>query len=71
MMLRKLIEEEERISIREVEDAIGFPHGTLYRSLGEGGNPEAKTIQKILDYLGYEIKFVKVKNRTKSKTERR
>ncbi len=61
LMLRKLIEEEEGISVRKVEDAIGFTHGTLYRSLGKGGNPEARTIQKILDYLGYEIRFVKVK----------
>ncbi len=59
VMLRRLIEEKEKISVRRVEDATGMPHGTLYRSLGEGGNPEAKTIEKILDYLGYEIRFVK------------
>jgi hypothetical protein len=36
-------------------------YGSLYRALKERGNPEGKTIEKILDNLGYEIRFVKRK----------
>ena len=31
----------------------------LYRSLKKG-NPEWKTVEKILDYLGYDLKLVKL-----------
>jgi DNA-binding phage protein len=31
----------------------------------EGANPEWNTIKKVVDYLGYEIKFVKRKNNFK------
>jgi len=62
-MLRSLIEEKEKTTIKRVAKTIGVDHGSLYRTLKNGGNPEAKTIQKILDYLGHEIRIVKSKRK--------
>jgi len=62
-MLKDLIEQKGKTSVKRVAKAIGVDHGSLYRALKEGGNPEGKTIEKILDYLGYEIRFVKSKER--------
>lgn len=62
-MLRQIIEGKEKTTIRRVAKAIGVDHGSLYRALKEGGNPEGKTIEKILDYLGYETRFVKSKRK--------
>lgn len=64
-MLRKIIEEREKTSIRRVAKEIGVDHGSLYRALKNGGNPEANTIENILDYLGYEIQIVKKAKRLK------
>jgi DNA-binding phage protein len=64
-MLRKIIEEREKTSIRRVAKEIGVDHGSLYRALKNGGNPEANTIENILDYLGYEIQIVKKAKRVK------
>jgi DNA-binding phage protein len=57
---------------------LGLANESLYRSLKNGGNPEWKRIKQILDYLGYDLKFIKrkevkeVKSRPskKSKTRR-
>ena len=62
-MLRELIEQKGKTSVKRVAKAIGVDHGSLYRALKEGGNPEGKTIEKILDFLGYEIRFTKSKER--------
>ena len=62
-MLREVIEEKEKTSIRRIAKAIGVDHGSLYRALRDGGNPEGKTIERILDYLGYEIRFAKRKKK--------
>ncbi len=40
---------------------LGIDYASFYRSVDDGGNPEWKRIKQILDYLGYEIKFVKRK----------
>jgi DNA-binding phage protein len=73
-MLREIIEDKERISIRRVAKAIGVDHGSLYRTLKNGGNPEGNTIEKILDYLGYELQISKrreVKPGKSKQSERR
>jgi DNA-binding phage protein len=57
----KEIVENEKITIRGLARAIGVDHASLIRSLRDDGNPESKTIEKILDYLGYEIRIVKSK----------
>ena len=62
-MLRELIEQKGKTSVKPVAKAIGVDHGSLYRALKEGGNPEGKTIEKIADYLGYEIRFVRRKRK--------
>jgi hypothetical protein len=62
-MLKEVIEEKEKTSIRRIAKAIGVDHGSLYRALRDGGNPEGKTIEKILDYLEYEIHFTKSKKK--------
>jgi len=64
-ILREIIEEKEKTSIRRVAKAIGVDHGSLYRALKDGGNPEGKTIEKILNYLGYEIRVVRSKKKGK------
>ena len=59
--LRDLIAEEGR-SFRQTSIDLKVDRSTLHRSLKKG-NPEWKTIEKILDYLGYEIRIVKSKRR--------
>ena len=59
-ILRRIIE-KEKLSIRGVAKAIDVDHASLSRSLKENGNPESKTVEKILDYLGYELKISKRK----------
>ena len=60
--LREIIRKEKR-SIGRVAKGIGFDRSSLYRTLKDDGNPEKKTIEKILDFLGYDIRFVKLKRR--------
>ena len=45
--------------------AIGVDRGSLYKSLKYGSNLELNTIimMKVLDFLGYEIRFVKSKKK--------
>ena len=61
----KDIIEKKKTSYRKVAEDLGIDHASLYRSLMEGANPEWKTIEKVLDYLGYEIRMVKSKKRVK------
>ncbi len=60
-ILREIIEQKEKTTIRRVAKAIGVDHGSLYRTLKDAGNPEGKTIQKILDHLGYDLRIVRRK----------
>jgi DNA-binding phage protein len=60
--LRWLIIKEGK-SIRRTSTDLQIDRASLQRSIKEGGNPEWKTIQKILDYLGYEIRIVKSKRK--------
>ena len=58
--LRQIIEKEGKTVYRIAKD-IGVDFSSLYRALGKEGNLGAKTIDKIMDYLGYEVKFIKRK----------
>jgi len=57
----KEIIKKEKVTIYGVAKAIDVDFSSLYRALKKGGNPGAKTIDKILDHLGYEIRFIKKK----------
>ena len=75
--IKRLIK-KEKASVYKVAEDLGVANESLYRSLKNGGNPEWKRIKQILDYLGYDLKFIKrkevkeVKSRPsrKSKTRR-
>ena len=56
--IKQLIK-REKVSIYKMADDLGLANESLYRSLKNGGNPEWKRIKKILDYLGYDLKFIK------------
>jgi DNA-binding phage protein len=60
--LRKIIK-KEKLSIYRIAKAIGVDHGNLYRSLSNGSNLELNTMMKVLEYLGYEIRFVRSKRK--------
>jgi DNA-binding phage protein len=70
-MLKDIIEKEE-YSVRGIARAIGIDHASLLRSLRDNGNPESRTIEKILDYLGYDLKIIKRREvKPKAKTRKR
>ena len=56
-VLREIIAKEGR-SFRQTSIDLKVDRSTLHRSLKKG-NPEWKTIEKLLDYLDYEIRFKK------------
>jgi DNA-binding phage protein len=58
-VLRELIAKEGR-SFRQTSIDLKVDRSTLHRSLKKG-NPEWKTIEMLLNYLGYEIRIVKSK----------
>ena len=56
--LREIIK-KEKTTIYSVAKAVDVDFSSLYKALKNGGNPGAKTIDKILHHLGYEIKLIK------------
>ena len=65
-VIRELITKEGR-SFRQTSIDLKVDRSTLHRSLKKG-NPEWKTIEKLLDYLGYEIRiFKKIKQKGRLK----
>jgi DNA-binding phage protein len=63
---------KEKASIYKMAEDLGLANESLYRSLKNGSNPEWKTLKQILDYLGYDLKFVKRKKvNPKSKPKKR
>ena len=66
--LRELITKEGR-SFRRASIDLQIDRASLYRSLKDGGNPEWKTIEKVLDYLGYQIIIVKKRSKKISKSQ--
>jgi len=68
-MLKEIIE-KEKVTIRGLARAIGIDHASLIRSLRGDGNPESKTIEKVLGYLRYDLKFIKRKEAKPRKPSR-
>jgi DNA-binding phage protein len=60
--IRELIKKSNLTPYR-VAKAIGVDHGSLYRSLADGSNLELNTMIKVLNFLGYKIRFVKSKKK--------
>jgi len=58
--LREMIVKEGK-SIRRTSVDLQIDRASLQRSIKDDANPEWKTIQKILNYLGYEIRIIKSK----------
>ena len=56
--IRKMMK-ERNVSFYGMAKAIGVDRGSLHKSLKDGSNLELKTMMKVLDYLGYEIRFIK------------
>lgn len=71
-MIGKIIREiikKKKLTYRKIASDLGVAHGNLYRSLMNGANPEWKTIEKLLDYLGYDFKAVERKGAKKIKSK--
>jgi DNA-binding phage protein len=64
--LREIIK-KEKTTIYSVAKAIDVDFSSLYKALKNGGNPGAKTIDSILNHLGYKIQFIKSKRRKEVK----
>jgi DNA-binding phage protein len=58
--LREIIK-RKKLTYRKIASDLGVDHGNLYHSLMNGSNPEWKTIETLLNYLGYDFKVVKRK----------
>ncbi len=56
----------KRGPIRKVAEEIGIDHANLIRILREGSDPRIKTIERIVDRLGYSLNL-KRKEGTKDK----
>jgi DNA-binding phage protein len=68
----KAIIEKEAYSIRGIARAVGIDHASLLRSLKDNGNPESRTIEKVLDFLGYDLQFIKQREtKPKDKTKKK
>jgi len=67
--------QKERTTVYGVAKAIDVDISSLYRALKNGGNLGAKSIDKILEHLGYEIRLIKSKRKeaksTRSKSRRK
>ena len=55
----KQILDRENISIYRIAKDLGLDYGSAHRLVNDGGNPTWKTVGRVLDYLGYEIRVVK------------
>jgi transcriptional regulator with XRE-family HTH domain len=62
--IREIIK-KKKLTYREIASDLGIDHANLYHSLKNGANPEWKTIEKLLGYLGYEVRIIKSKKKSK------
>ncbi len=49
---------KKKVTYRRIARDLGMDHGNLYHSLMNGANPEWKTVEKVLDYLGYDFRLI-------------
>lgn len=70
--IRKIIRDliRQKGTIRKVAKDLGMDHANLLRLLREDANPGLKTVERIVDHLGYNIKLVKRKEVKPSKLSR-
>ena len=65
---------EKGVTYYGMAKAIGVDRGSLYKSLKDDSNLELNTMTKVLNHLGYEIRFVESErkgvNHEKPKTVR-
>ena len=61
----KEIIRKKGISRYRVSKDLGIAQESLLRSLKDGTNPRWETIRKVLEYLGYEIRLVEKKGRSR------
>ena len=54
---------EREVTYYGMAKAIGIDRGSLYKSLKDDSNLELNTMMKVLNFLGYEIRFVKSKRK--------
>jgi transcriptional regulator with XRE-family HTH domain len=64
----KEIIQKRKLTYRKVAEELKIDHASLYRSLVNDGNPEWKTIEKLLNYLGYDFKLVERKEVRREKS---
>ena len=65
----KELMKKERVSVYRVAEDLGIADESLYRSLSDRFDPRWKTISKVLDYLGYEVRFFKSKGKEVKKID--
>ena len=58
--LRELVK-KEKVPMAHLARGTGVNRVSLYTSLADDGNPERRTIESILEYLGYDFKLLKRK----------
>jgi DNA-binding phage protein len=63
-VIREIIR-KKKLTYREIAFDLHMDHANLYHSLKKGANPEWNTIEKLMGYLGYEVRIVKSKKRAK------
>ena len=72
--IKKIIRDviRERGTIRKIATDLGMDHANLLKILRKDANPGLKTVEKLADYLGHEVKLVRRKevNPKKSKPSR-
>ncbi len=54
---------DKKVTFYGMAKVIGVDRGSLYKSLKDDSNLELNTLLKVLEYLGYEIRFVEKKGR--------
>jgi DNA-binding phage protein len=61
--VQKLI--REKTSLRKAAMGLNMDRAQLVRSLRKGTHPRIDTIVRILDYLGYEIRIVESRRKSR------